>query len=82
MKVKRFVISSLLAGSLLGVFAGGAGAAANEDNANCVGQTFSTKTSPGSTMTFSGRDISAFAREQRGIGQFISEAATTNCGTR
>jgi hypothetical protein len=81
-KFKRFVVSCLLAGSLLGVFAGGAGAAANPDKANCVGQTFSTKTIPGTTTTFSGQDTSAGAREFGGIGQFISPAATTNCGTR
>ncbi len=81
MKVKRFVVSCLLAGSLLGVFAGGAGAAANPDNANCIGQSFSTKTFFGEG-SFSGQDIAGFARAQRGIGQFISEAATTNCGTR
>ncbi len=72
MKVKRFVVSCLLAGSLLGVFAGGAGAAANPDKANCVGQIFSSR-------EFSGQDVAAGAREFGGIGQFISDIATSNC---
>ncbi len=75
MKIKRFVVSCLLAGSLLGVFAGGAGAAANPDKANCVGQGFSSG-------EFSGRIISKAARETGGVGQFLGPAASSNCETR
>ncbi len=75
MKVKRFVVSCLLAGSLLGVFAGAAGAAANPDKANCVGQFFSSR-------VFTGQDVAAGAREFGGIGQFIGPAASSNCETR
>jgi len=74
-KVKRFVVSCLLAGSLLGVFAGGAGAAANPDKANCVGQGFSSG-------EFSGQFISKAAREEGGLGQFFGPFASSNCGTR
>jgi len=71
-KVKRFVVSCLLAGSLLGVFAGGAGAAANPDKANCVGQGFSSG-------EFSGQVISEAARVDRGVGQFLGPIASSNC---
>ena len=74
MKVKRFVVSCLLAGSLLGVFASGAGAAANPDNANCVGQFLSSGGS-------SGQDTAEFARNGR-FGQLVGATASTNCGTR
>ncbi len=72
MKVKRFVVSCLLAGSLLGVFAGAAGAAANPDKANCVGQAFSSG-------EFSGQIISEAARKSGGVGQFLGPIASSNC---
>ena len=74
-RVKRLVVSCLLAGSLLAAFAGGAGAAANPEHANCVGQYLSSR-------TITGRDISGLAREAGGAGQFFGSKASTNCGQR
>ncbi len=75
MRVKRFVVSCLLAGSLLAAFAGGAGATANP-RANCVGQFVSTSAGPGF-----GQETAGAAREG-GFGQVVASFASTNCGQR
>ena len=77
MRVKRFVASCLLAGSLLAAFAGGAGAAANPERANCVGQFISAGAGPGF-----GQEMADFARAVGGIGQEAGPTASSNCGTR
>ncbi len=75
MRVKRVVVSCLLTGALLAAFAGGAGAAANTENANCLGQVASAGLYPGPVRA-------AAAREAGGLGQFAGPAASSNCGTR
>ncbi len=76
-RVKRFVVSCLLAGSLLAAFAGGAGATANP-RANCVGQFVSTEAEAGPDF---GREAAGAAREG-GFGQVVASFASTNCGQR
>ena len=69
MKIKRFVVSSLLAGSLLVAFVGGAGAAA-EPNAgirNCQGVFLSTFASTQGGVGNKGFDVQVAQQEVREI---------------
>ena len=75
MRIKRFVVSCLLSGSLLAAFVGGVGAAANPQHANCNGQAFSYYGPTGQN----GHYISELA-QQGGIGPGMrGEGSGSDC---
>jgi len=74
-RIKRFAVSCLLAGSLAAAVVGGAGAAANPQHANCNGQAFSYFGPTGQNGQF----ISAWAR-QGGLGpEMRGEGSGSEC---
>ena len=75
MRARKFLVSLTFAGTVLASLVGGVGAAPSP-NANCIGQQFAA----GAQQEGNCQLVSEFARENRGIGQFIGEGASQNCG--
>jgi hypothetical protein len=70
MKLKRFVTSAVVAGSLLATMASGVGATAS-DNANCVGQFFSSG-------IVTSQQVAQGAHLLNGIGHLAGPAASSD----